>query len=149
MYSLWASRGQINSNLAFLLAIRLTACIHLLLNSIRFNFVQSHQNFTLVWCLKYPIRSFEVWFGWVLWHIYNCRLFNAKYSLCMSIKYMICKHILLITFLNEPELIFFFTHTWFQVFVSNSINLTIFINPPLGQDMTQGQFLSGVLQVWI
>ena len=25
----------------------------------------------------------------------------------------------------------------------------IYPTPPLGQDMTQGQFLSGVLQVWI
>ena len=22
-----------------------------------------------------------IWFGWVLWHINHCRLFNAKFSL--------------------------------------------------------------------
>ena len=48
--------------------------------------------------------SYMIWFYWVLWNINHCRLFNTKFSL-YSI-YMICKHILLITFLNEPELIF-------------------------------------------
>ena len=24
--------------------------------------------------------------GWVLWHINHCKLFNAKYSLCIYIK---------------------------------------------------------------
>ena len=76
-----------------------------------------------------------VWFGLVLWHINHCSLFNAKsflyihirykwfslagfYSMSTTvgylmpnplytyIKYMICKHILSIIFLNEPELIF-------------------------------------------
>ncbi len=72
-------------------------------------------------------------FGLVLWHINHCRLFKAKSSLYKYIKYigvglvwfysistlvgylmpnpvyryiyMIHDHILLITFLNEPELI--------------------------------------------
>ena len=26
-----------------------------------------------------------IWFGWVLWHINHCRLFNAKYSLYIYI----------------------------------------------------------------
>ena len=43
------------------------------------------------------------WFGYV---ISICRLFNAKFSLNIYFRYMICKHILLITFFNEPELIF-------------------------------------------
>ena len=43
-------------------------------------------------------------FALVLWHGNHCRLFNAKSSL--YVKYMICKHILLITFLNKPKLIF-------------------------------------------
>ena len=30
-----------------------------------------------------------VWFGLVLWHVNNCRLFNAKFSLYTYIKYMI------------------------------------------------------------
>ena len=29
-----------------------------------------------------------IWFGWVLWHINHCRLFNAKYSLYIYIKYI-------------------------------------------------------------
>ena len=28
------------------------------------------------------------WFGWLLWHINNCRLFNAKSSLYIYIKYI-------------------------------------------------------------
>ena len=35
------------------------------------------------------------------------KVFNAKYCLYIYIKYMICKYNLLITFYNEPELIFF------------------------------------------
>ena len=77
-----------------------------------------------------------IWFGWVLWHINHCRLFNAKSSLYIYIIYigfglvgfygistiegylmpnplnpyilniyMICKHILLTMFSNEPKLI--------------------------------------------
>ena len=48
-----------------------------------------------------------IWFGWLLWHINHFRLFNAKSSLYIYIKYMICKLILLITFLNEPQHNFF------------------------------------------
>ena len=29
-----------------------------------------------------------IWFGWVLWHINHCRLFNAKFSLYIYIKYI-------------------------------------------------------------
>ena len=29
-----------------------------------------------------------IWFGWVLWHINNCWLFNAKSSLYIYIKYI-------------------------------------------------------------
>ena len=41
-----------------------------------------------------------VWFGCVLWHIDHGRLFNANcfYTYMM---YMMCKHILLMMFLNE------------------------------------------------
>ena len=28
------------------------------------------------------------WFGWLLWHINNCRLFNGKSSLYIYIKYI-------------------------------------------------------------
>ena len=37
---------------------------------------------------------------------------------------MICKHILLITFLNEPELLWH-TVTWFQLLLHNSHNLLV------------------------
>ena len=37
-------------------------------------------------------------------------------------QYMICKHILLMTFLNKPK--FFFPHKWFQVLLYNSHDLT-------------------------
>ena len=30
----------------------------------------------------------KVWFGWILWHINHCRLFNAKSSLYICIKYI-------------------------------------------------------------
>ena len=99
-----------------------------------------------------------IWFGWVLWHINHCRLFNTKSFLYIYIKYiwfglvgfsgistivgysmpnplnvyilsihMNCKHILLITFLNEPELIFLHTVKWFQVLLCSSNNLTSII----------------------
>ena len=29
-----------------------------------------------------------IWFGWVLWHINHCRLFNAKSFLYLYIKYI-------------------------------------------------------------
>ena len=46
-------------------------------------------------------------FRLVLQQINYCRLFNAKSSLYIYIRYMICEYILSITFLNEPELILF------------------------------------------
>ena len=30
-----------------------------------------------------------IWFGWLLWHINHCRLFNAIYKYILD---MICKH---------------------------------------------------------
>ena len=45
-----------------------------------------------------------VWFGLVLWHTNHCRLFNTKSSLYMYTKYMIYYNILLITFLNDPDI---------------------------------------------
>ena len=48
-----------------------------------------------------------IWFGLVLWYIKYCKSFNAKSCLYVRIKYMISKHILWITVLNEQLLIFF------------------------------------------
>ena len=57
---------------------------------------------------KNVINSYElVWFGLVLWHINHCMLFKSQIFLYIYIKYIISKHILLITFLNESEFIFF------------------------------------------
>ena len=54
------------------------------------------------------------------------------------IKYTIYKHILLITFLNESENIFQQLNDFKYCYIH------IYPTPPLGQDTTQGQFLSGV-----
>ena len=48
-------------------------------------------------------------FGLVLWHFNHSRLFNAKYYL----------YILLITFLNEPELTFYFLFFAHSLMVSS------------------------------
>ena len=69
----------------------------------------------------YMYWIYMIWCGWVLLHVNHYRLFNAKSSLYIYAKYMICQQILLITFLNEPELIFC-TVKWFQVFLFNSNN---------------------------
>ena len=65
--------------------------------------------------------------GWVLLHIHLYRLSKVKSSLYICIKDMIFKYILLITFLNEPRLIFFCLDTvkWFQAFLSPTNNSTI------------------------
>ena len=64
-----------------------------------------------------------IWFALFLWHINHCRLFDAKSSLYIFYIYTICEHILLITFLNEPELIFWRTVKWFQVLLAKWIIL--------------------------
>ena len=63
-----------------------------------------------IWVYMYDINTLYslVWFYGI-----STRLFNAKSSLCIYIKYLISKHILLITFLNEPGLIVFHTVKWF------------------------------------
>ena len=33
-------------------------------------------------------QIYRIWFSWVLWHINYCRLFNAKFSLYIYIKYI-------------------------------------------------------------
>ena len=50
-----------------------------------------------------------VWFGFVcFYYINHCKLFNSKPFQYIFIKiYIICEHILLITFLNKPKLIFY------------------------------------------
>ena len=60
---------------------------------------------TAVYNLLWKVKA--VWFGWGLWHINPCRLFNAKSSLYIYIKYIWFVNILQLIFLNEPELFFF------------------------------------------
>ena len=36
----------------------------------------------------YILNIYMIWFGWVLWHINHCRLFNAKSFLYIYIKYI-------------------------------------------------------------
>ena len=96
-----------------------------------------------------------IWLGWDLWHINYCRLFNAKSSLYIYIKYVwlvglgwvgfygistivgflmpnpvptyiltvyiICKGILWITFLNEPEVFFFNGFKYCYIIVTISL----------------------------
>ena len=54
---------------------------------------------------SYYLNTFMISrFGWVLWHINHCRLFNAKSSL--YIWYMICKYLVCREqFLNQTEII--------------------------------------------
>ena len=64
----------------------------------------------LVYLMSNPFHTYIlniydlVWLCFMAYH--HCRIFNAKSSLYIYIKYMISQHILEITFLNEPELIF-------------------------------------------
>ena len=48
---------------------------------------------------------------------------NPVYAYILDI-YMVCKQVLLITFLNEPEIICLRTVKWFQVLLYNTNNLT-------------------------
>ena len=48
----------------------------------------------------------DIWFGLVLWHINHCWLFNTKSCFYIYMKYMICKHILKITQLNDLLVLF-------------------------------------------
>ena len=59
-----------------------------------------------------------IWFGLVLWYINHGKLFNAKSSMHIYIKYMISKHILQITFLNETKLIWGRGHSWLVSLIS-------------------------------
>ena len=66
----------------------------------------------------------------VLWHTKHYRLFKTKLYLHIYIKFIMCRQILLVTFLYETELIFFNTVKYFQVLLYNSHNLTLVICSP-------------------
>ena len=62
---------------------------------------------------------------------YHCALFITKSFLYIYIKYMISKHILQLTFLNKPELIFLHTVKRLHLFLSNknkSIYYKLFVS---------------------
>ena len=63
-----------------------------------------------------------IWFGWFLWHINHCMLFNAKSYLYISVRCKRFVNILLILFLNEPKLILWHTVKGFQVLLHISNN---------------------------
>ena len=89
-----------------------------------------------------------IWFGWVLWHINHCWLFNAKFSLYIYVEYIgfslvgfygmstIVGYLmssLLYTYILNIFMIckhilslssFFHTVKWFQVLLYNRHNLT-------------------------
>ena len=67
--------------------------------------------------------SLGFWFSLVLWHINHYRLFNTKSCLYIYIKYIICKHILLITSFNVLELIFCTQLNSFKYFYQTQIIL--------------------------
>ena len=50
-------------------------------------FVKLFLVYTKLCNIKYSYLI-QVWFGWVLWHINHHRLFNARFSLYMNIKYI-------------------------------------------------------------
>ncbi len=50
-----------------------------------FGWVLWHINHCLVFNDKSSLYIY-IWFGWILWHINECRLFNAKSSLYIYIK---------------------------------------------------------------
>ena len=85
------------------------------------------KNWMLKACVKKQLNFFinNFCFGWILWHINPCRLFNAKSWLHIYLHYvyMICKPSLLRTlFLNKPKLICLHTIKWSQVLISNTNN---------------------------
>ena len=57
---------------------------------ISFGWVLWHINHCRLFNAKYCLYIYikYIWFGWVLWHINLCRLFNAKYCLYLYIKYI-------------------------------------------------------------
>ena len=88
----------------------------------RFYLVLWHINHCRLFNAKSSLNIKCIWFGLVLWHVNPRRLFNAKCCLYIYFKYIWLVNILLITFLNEPQVVFFFftLHIikWFQIFLT-------------------------------
>ena len=59
---------------------------------------------------------YMIWFGWVLWHINHCRLFNVKSSLCMYIEYIwFC----LVGFYGIPTIVGYLKSNPLYTYISN------------------------------
>ena len=62
--------------------------------NVRLSLVGFYGTSTIVGCLMlapiytYIFYVYMIWFGWVLWHINHCRLFNADSSLYIYIEYI-------------------------------------------------------------
>ena len=94
--SLWNDATWSPGSLANTLPTRLVSRLKsffLYIKYIGFGLVGFYGILTIVGYLKpkplysYIFNIYMIWFGWVLWHINHCRLFNAKSSLCICIKY--------------------------------------------------------------
>ena len=53
-----------------------------------FGWVLWHINHCRLFNAKSSLYIYMIWLGWVLWHINHCRLFNAKSSFYIYIKYI-------------------------------------------------------------
>ena len=94
------------------------AGIHIYIHTYIYIYIYIYNNkYIYIWS-KYTL---VVWFGGVLWHILCYLIPNPVYTYILNI-YMICKHILSITLLNESELFFLHTVKWFQELLYNSHN---------------------------
>ena len=61
-------------------------------------------------------------FGFILWHINPCKIFNTKPYLIINICDLSVNSLWATLFLNEWELICLFTVKWFQLLLSNTNN---------------------------
>ena len=65
--------------------------LYIYIKYIRFGLVGFYGISTIVgYLMPSPLCTYALnfWFGWILWHINPCRLFNAKSSLYICIKYV-------------------------------------------------------------
>ena len=89
------------------------SCLYIYILNIWFGLIAYYGLSTFVgYLMSNPVYTYilNIWFGLIVYYGLSTfvRLFNVKSCLYIYIKYIICKHILLITFLNEIEI---FLHT--------------------------------------
>ena len=61
-----------------------------------------------------------IWFGWVLWQINHCRLFNAKSSLYIYIKYI---RFVLVRFYGKSTIVGYLMPNPLYTYILNINNL--------------------------